>query len=117
MELKIETFARKTFYVKGVEVTHENMQQVAKWCGGSVRTNKREIDDHHNTVDEKYIKVKVHRPLTDRQTMAFVGDYVLRGESDGSNFKVYNPKAFRTAFEHVAGVYRDNMTQGAKRKE
>lgn len=99
MSLKIETYARKTFYVKGVEVTEDNMLQVARWCDGEVRTNQRVIDDHNNTVDEKYIKVSVNRAQTERQTKAFVGDRVLY--SDGQGYKVYNPKAFKNAFEPV----------------
>lgn len=87
--LKTHKFARKTFYVDGVRVTPENMEEVAKWCGGEILTDPQ---------DGQYIKVRVHRPLTDRQTKAFVGDWVLYA---GTGFKVYTAKAFDKSFEKV----------------
>jgi hypothetical protein len=89
--LKIESYERLPFTIQAVEVTADNMKAVAKWCGGQIRTSgKRGI--------QKYIKVDVKRALNDRQTMAYIGDYVLRA---GSGFKVYTPKAFSESFRKV----------------
>lgn len=87
--MKTHKFARKPFYVDAVRVSEENIEEVAAWCQGEVL-----VDDNEGA----YIKVRVHRPLTDRQTMAFIGDWVL-GVSTG--FKVYTPKAFDKSFEKV----------------
>lgn len=89
----IETtkFARKPFFVDAVQVTAENMEQVAQWCKGDVRTEG-------SGEEVKYVKVRVNRPLTDRQTKAYVGDWVL---SAGSGYKVYTDKAFAKSFESV----------------
>lgn len=87
--MKTHKFARKPFYVDSVRVTEHNMAEVAEWCGGSV------------VEDEKlgtFISVKVHRPLTERQTQAFIGDWVLFG---GTGYKVYTAKAFDKSFEKV----------------
>lgn len=87
-KLKLEEYERLPFTIQAVEVTAENIRAVAKWCGGEVRTSgKRGI--------QKYIKVDVKRALNDRQTMAYIGDFVLRA---GSGFKVYTPRAFSESF-------------------
>lgn len=93
--LKTHKFARKPFYVDAVRVTEGNMEEVAKWCQGEIKT---EGDAGRAEEETRYISVKVHRPLTDRQTQAFVGDWVLFA---GSGFKVYTPKAFDKSFEKV----------------
>lgn len=99
--LKIEEFERLPFTIQAVQVTPENINQVAKWCHGKVRTTgKRGI--------QKYIKVEVKRALNDRQTMAYIGDWVLKA---GSGFKVYTPKAFEESFrkkmEHMVKTVKN----------
>lgn len=89
MTLKTEKFARKPFYVDAVQITEGNMQDVAKWCQGKVESTD---------AGENYIKVRVHRPLNERQTKAFVNDWILFA---GSGYKVYTPKAFNQSFERV----------------
>lgn len=91
--LEFEKFVRKPFYVTAVLVTDENMADVAEWCKGNVRTTVRGSDH-----EEKYIKVRVHNSLSDRQTKAFVGDRVLYATT---GFKVYTPYAFEKSFERV----------------
>ena len=84
----IETakFQRKPFEIEAVQVTEENLEDVAKWCDGVVETHG----------DSQHIKVRVHRPLNERQTKAFVGDWVLYA---GTGYKVYTDKAFKKSFE------------------
>lgn len=95
MSLKTHKFARKPFYVDAVRVSETNMEEVAEWCQGEILTDDDEKSPTHG---QKYIKVRVHRPLTDDQTKAFVGKWVLFA---GTGFKVYNPKAFDKSFEKV----------------
>jgi hypothetical protein len=85
---------RKTFFVDAVQVTRENMQEIATWCGGEVartvpKGRKEEVE---------YVKVRVFRPLNERQTMAFKGDWVLYA---GTGYKVYSDKAFKGSFEQL----------------
>ncbi len=87
-------FARKPFYVDAIRVTADNMEDVAEWCMGDVVTTVKA----EGSVEEKYIRVRVHRPLTERQTKAFEGDWVLYA---GTGFKVYTPRAFEKSFEKV----------------
>ena len=98
LKIEIEKFVRKLFYVDAVKVTVDNMAEVAQWCTGEVRT-----EEHMNTakgrlVIDKYVKVRVHRPLNDRQTKAYVGDRILYA---GNGYKVYTGKAFESNFEPI----------------
>lgn len=83
------TYARKPFEVEASEVTAENMDVIAKWCGGEVRVSDSGF---------KFIKVHVRRALNERQTRAYIGDYVLAA---GTGFKVYTAKAFLSSFDKV----------------
>lgn len=93
MTLKIEDYTRIPFPVKVVRVTEQNMSEVARWCSGEVHVVERHGT---RTISQKYVKVDVFRPMNDRQTMAFVGDYVLKSQD---SFKVYNETAFRASFQ------------------
>ena len=86
VELDILEYVRRPFEVKAVQITEENLQTVADWCQGEVRL----------TADgQPFIKVKVYRPMSSRQTRAFVGDWVLYSSKA---YKVYTTKAFEQAF-------------------
>lgn len=55
--------------------------------------------DNDPQTGQLYIRVHVHRALNERQTKAFIGDWVLYA---GTGFKVYSAKAFNNSFEPVA---------------
>ena len=103
-DLKTERYVRDPFYVDAVQITSANMEDVAKWCNGDVRSSAKGDPDIETTLDptndktrvpEKYIKVRVVRPANDRQTMAFVGDWILYA---GTGYKVYTDRAFQKSF-------------------
>lgn len=105
MQLEIVRYARMPFLVDAVQVTSANLEEVAKWCNGDVRTSGKPDRDVQNlveggpgTVPERYIKVRVQRPANDRQTQAFVGDWILYA---GTGYKVYTDRAFKKSFEKV----------------
>lgn len=87
--MQTNRFRRKQFDIDEVQVTAENMEECAKWCGGRIRSD---------STGAKFIKVRVNRPLNDRQTKAFVTDHVLL---QNGSFKVYTHKAFESSFEPV----------------
>jgi hypothetical protein len=95
MSLKTHKFARKPFYVDAVRVSENNIEEVAEWCKGEVV---------NNGTDPIHIRVEVNRPLNERQTQAFVGDWVLFA---GTGFKVYMPKAFDRSFEKVKHLSKE----------
>lgn len=82
-------FQRAPFFVEAIQVTAENLSEVATWCEGDVRQTEKKTS---------FIKVKVKRPLNVRQTRAFVGDWVLKA---GTGFKVYPDDAFHKCFQHA----------------
>lgn len=82
-------WVRKPFEVKAVQVTEENMDDVAAWCSGKIRQNSYKIP---------YIHVDVRPFVNARQTKAFVGDWVLFA---ARGFKVYTDKAFKASFDQV----------------
>lgn len=95
--LEVRDFDRVSFTVQAVQVTSENMDAVAKWCGGDVKTSpKPDHDTVEGHVPEKFVKVRVYRPMGERQTMAFVGDWVLYA---GKGYKVYTNIAFEKSFK------------------
>lgn len=91
--MQIESYDRRPFRVEAIKVTKVNLQEVADWCKGKVKTTPPRKGD--NGVGVKYIRVRINRAVTDRQTQAMVGDWVLKTES---GFKVYPERAFRNSF-------------------
>lgn len=94
--IEIYKYARKPFVVDAVQVTAENMAEVAHWCNGEVRTVKE--SGVSSVIGTQYVAVRVKRPLTARQTKAFAGDWVL---ASGPSFKVYTPGAFEKSFSII----------------
>lgn len=103
--MKTSKFTRKPFEVEAVQVTADNFEEVANWCQGEVVTN---------SALDKHIKVRVLRVLNERQTQAFVGDWVLYA---GTGYKVYTNKAFRNSFDPLDGVAKDRAVQASKRRD
>jgi len=93
--MKTQQFIRKPYVIDAIQVTEQNIHQVATWCQGDVRTGRTAAGEG------KYVKVRVHRALNERQTKAFIGDWVLYA---GTGFKVYTPNAFAKSFDEVACI-------------
>lgn len=93
MKLNLEKYTRKPFDVDAAQVTEENLEQLAEWIpGAEIREQKV------NGEPKRYIKLKVKNSQNERQTKAFVGDWVLYSDS-GSGWKVYTQNAFARTFE------------------
>ena len=94
-KLDIKRFMRRTFDVDAVQVTEENFDAVAEWCGGKIVTVKDAVSENKldlGTFDgQTHISIDVARPLTRRQTEAYVGDWVLYANK---GFKVYTNRPF-----------------------
>lgn len=113
--VQTEAFTRKPFPVDAVQVTEENLNAVAAWCDGEIRYSTKTLAAGEGVTEKvkiPYVKVDVHHPLNERQTKAYVGDWVLKSDS---GFKVYTERAFEKSFElkmHVETKtgYRDART-------
>jgi hypothetical protein len=88
-ELDLHGYTRNSFAVTAVQVTEQNIEVVAKWCGSVLREAVPE------TGVAKHIHVDVRRPMTIRQSRAYVGDWLLKA---GKGFKVYTDQAFQSCF-------------------
>lgn len=87
--MEIKLYNRKVFTVEAVRVTDENMAEVAKWAKGVIEVERTDNGS------KKFIRINVHRPINDKQSKAFIGDWVLRTKN---GFKVYINKAFVNSF-------------------
>lgn len=96
MTLKIKQASRKTFDVDFVEVTAENMEEVADWCGGKMTNSQND--------GGPYIKITDKMAVNSRQTKAFAGDLILKSPN---GFKIYSKTSFRRSFDIKVPVDRD----------
>lgn len=95
MAIELTSLVKKPLRVSGVQVTEENMEELATLCGGEIR-----IEKTGDTV-KKYIKVPVWRPLNEKQTKAYVGHWILFSASKDTSCKVYTDKALWANFDAV----------------
>jgi len=96
MTLTTHDYVRKSFSVEAIQVTEENMADVAEWCGGKVLTASHQPDNGVSSRPRMFIKVHVPNARSPRQTTAFVSDWILKS---GQSFKIYTEKAFRSTFQ------------------
>lgn len=85
-------YLRRPFTVDAFEVTEENLEEVAKWCNGDIE----EASHKPGKPLRKCVRVRVLRPLNERQTKAFPGNFVVHA---GTGYKVYTRRAFHDSFE------------------
>lgn len=97
-------YMRKPFYVSAFQVTEENLESLSEEHGLDIRTAAK--------TGARYLKVKVLRPLNDRQTKAFVGDWLLVSEN---GYKVYTQAAFEKNFIRVSKA-EDRMLDAVAEK-
>jgi hypothetical protein len=90
MSLNIQKYQRKPFTIDAIQVTVDNMQEVAEWCGGEI------IIEKQGGRLVQYIKVDVPHAISERQKKAFVQDWVLK---TGESIKCYSSRAFPKNFE------------------
>ena len=95
--VKLTKYQRKPSYVDAVQVTAENMNELAKWCNGKIRVT-RPRDDGRQPAN--YIHVPVEKSRNKRETMAFEGDWTLVPEP---GCKVCTERAFEYQFDEVVG--------------
>lgn len=93
-----EKFARKPFLVDAVQVTEDNMKEIADWCSGEIHSTDPAVAEQLKKPVQTWIKVEVHNPANERQTQAFVGDWVLYYNH---KFQVFRNKSFSNTFEPV----------------
>lgn len=85
------TWERRTFRVRAVRVTAENIAELAEWCGGEIK------DAGLPATNAAYIKVPTRGSAASR---AHIGDWITKlGYTD--NYRVYQNKSFLQAFREI----------------
>lgn len=97
MSLDIVNIRRKSFDAVTVRVTPLNIEEVAKWCGGTIQHD----GEKEGNYSRDYIKVPVASPFNKRQTEAHVGDWVVQQRR---SFKSFQNQAARAIFENRDGT-------------
>lgn len=92
MSITPKTYERKPFTVQAIQVTPQNMREVAEWCGGVIVPGERAGKK------QDCIQVDVKNALNEKQKYAFANDWVLKG-TNGK--KVYTSRAFNGCFAEV----------------
>jgi hypothetical protein len=119
MTVSTAKYVRKPLYVEAVQVTAENFQEVISWCQGDVgfqdgsdtKSLSAALEDGPVDPSKHFIRIRVHNPQSQRQTKAFVGDWILYTER---GYKIYTEKAFKENFDPVEGETKDSMDQASK---
>lgn len=91
--METTTYNRKPLTVEAVQVTEDNLYDVAKWSGGDVHSALGSA--------KKYIEIAVLHPLHKKQTRASEGDWVLKSDQ---GFKIYADTAFQKGFEPLVTI-------------
>lgn len=104
-DVKTVKYVRKPLYVEAVQVTAENFLDIVSWCqalvgaqGSEPGTEIRPADGVELDPAKHYIRIRVHNPQSQRQTKAFVGDWILYTEM---GYKIYTDQAFTNNFDPV----------------
>lgn len=100
-------YVRKPLYVDAVQVTDGNFHDVIRWCQGDVGvigadpgTEIKPAEGVELDPSKHFIRIRVHNPVSARQTKAFVGDWILYTDR---GYKIYTEKAFKENFDLVNG--------------
>lgn len=93
-----KTYIRKPLTVEAVQATADNFEEVARWCFGTILNTTDHSKAKALDPANQFISVRVNNPKTDRQSQAFVGDWILYTDR---GYKVYTTKAFESNFNLV----------------
>lgn len=93
--MQTEKFIRKVRPVEAVQVTDDNMAEVAQWCGGLVVP----INGLNGGNTAPYIHVAVQSPRRDSDSQAFVGSWIVR--EDYRNLRVITNKQFKNSYDRL----------------
>ncbi len=96
MDVDPTEYVRRRFLIKAVQVTADNMAEVADWCGGVV------VND-----DKPHISVPIRQGQKRHYLQAFISDWVTFA---GPSCKIYNNSAFIKCFEENVSHPFDEAT-------
>jgi hypothetical protein len=95
MELELREYNRKTFSVRAVEVTFQNVDELAKWSKGKVDSEQTRVLGGAD-IDLPVLKLQGQGEDRGKELVARLGNFIV--ESKG-RFRVYKAPQFWAAFE------------------
>lgn len=118
MPIQTEKYVRKPIIVDAIQVTRENIFEVALWCNGEIHWRVHP-DGKGNEGIPNHIQVRVHSPVSERQKQAHPGDWVLYSNS---GYKIYMDRAFQKTFDlepkaELKAAWKDFKKAFAEAKE
>lgn len=93
---------RKTFRADAVQVTAENMEAVAEWCGGVV--NSRPVDPYRDALfpdkdwHRQWVEVQISHSAKGR---AYEDDWITFRDDNIGFYRVYHDKDYREIFQPI----------------
>jgi hypothetical protein len=105
--MDMKKYFRRPFEVNAVEVTPDNAQEVADWCGGTVAQGEYKHSKYK--IQLPVVKVPGNGPNKGKAVDARIGYFVV--EHNGS-FRVYRPKQFEETFHPFANDYEGWINAG-----
>lgn len=105
--MDMQKYFRRPFDVNAVEVTPDNAQEVADWCGGTVAQGDYKHSKYK--IQLPVVKVPGNGPNKGKAVDARIGYFVV--EHNGS-FRVYRPKQFEETFHPFANDYEGWINAG-----
>ena len=100
MEFEPTEFVRKSFNVKAYELTLQNAEAVAKWCKGTVGSEKTRILGG-GEIDLPVVKFPGQGEDRGKELVARVGYFIVLSKG---RFRVYKAPQFHAAFEQQVKV-------------
>lgn len=85
--------------VTGVQLTEDNIDAVAVWCGGAIFEGDREIRKIEDGTSAKYLKV----PHVHNHLYAYIGDYLFKDSQDG-RFSRIAKSVFEKEYERKPSI-------------
>lgn len=98
--MDMKQYFRKPFEVNAVEVTPDNAEQVAEWCGGTVALGEYKHSKYR--IQLPVVKVPGTGPNKGKYVDARIGYFVVE---HNRSFRVYRPKQFEETFHPYSNDY------------
>lgn len=100
MEFEPTEYVRKSFTVKAVEVTYDNIEAVAAWCKGRIDQEATKVVGG-NEVKLPVVKFPGQGEDKGRELMARLGYFIVYSKG---RFRLYKAPQFHAAFEELEQV-------------
>lgn len=85
MPVVVQLFTRTPFDVQAVQVTTDNIAEIAVWCNGTI----------HEGVKSLYIKLEIPDAKSSVRQQAFPGDWILLSDQ---GYRIYTERALESNF-------------------